>query len=153
MATDYNGTPLYMFANMLNNALGVLTWQSDSSSTSPTVQDEYFWALDADSNLVVAYTLPPYTYTYMAYVVTTSTGTLWPQLNTKAVITSAINSGAQVAPIKGCIDSDTGDLTLNAAGRKNILYCGAQLWMGYGNGEDINRGSPCVRMYPTIVAA
>jgi hypothetical protein len=56
-----------------------------------------------------------------------------------------------MARVRGCVNSVTGELTIEAAGRTNILYCGAQLWISAGAGEDINRGSPCVPMYPKIV--
>lgn len=116
---------------------------------APAIQNKYIWALDSDSNLVLANPVPPYTFSYMAYVSTTTAGSVWPQVAIKATVISMVNNGAGVALIKGCIDPVTGELTLNAGGRENILWCGAQMWMSYGNGEDINRGG-CTRMYPTV---
>jgi len=135
---------------LLNGLTGGIFWQAGSSSTSPTVQNKYIWALDSDSNLVLANAVPPYSYVYMAYISTATTGSNWPQVNTKAAVMSSINNGAKIAIVKGCIDSVTGELTLNAGGRESIMWCGAEMWMSYGNGEDINRGV-CTRMYPTVV--
>lgn len=40
-------------------------------------------------------------------------------------------------------------LLLNAGGRKNVLWCGGQLWMSTSNGADINRGV-CEVVRPTV---
>ncbi|KAK1833516.1 hypothetical protein QBC39DRAFT_346218 [Podospora conica] len=147
-ATEYNNTPLLMYANLMTGLTGGLTWQPASASTAASVQNKFIWALDSQGYLNLAYNVPPYTYKYYAYMSTSSSGSNWPQVNTEASVRASVNAGAATM-IKGCVDSITGELHLDAAGRKNILWCGNQLWMSYGLGEDINRGT-CNLMKPII---
>ncbi|VBB78295.1 Putative protein of unknown function [Podospora comata] len=147
LATDYGGQTLAMYANMLNALSGGMIWQPPSTSTSTSVQYKYFFKLDDEGRVVLAKGIPPYSYTYALYVATNSNGGLWPQVNTKDAIQNSINAGGSVAFVKGCVNSVTGELTLDAAGRKNILWCGQQMWMSTGNGEEINRGT-CTVMHP-----
>ncbi|KAK4178773.1 hypothetical protein QBC36DRAFT_94239 [Triangularia setosa] len=146
MAT-LNNAPVAMYANMLNALSGGMNWQTPSTSTSTSVQYKYFFKLDSEGRVILAKGIPPYSYEYALYASTGTTGSVWPQVNTKQAIENSIRAGGAVSFIKGCVNSETGELTLDAAGRKSILWCGNQLWMSYGNGEDINRGT-CVRMYP-----
>ncbi|KAK3326050.1 hypothetical protein B0H66DRAFT_616880 [Apodospora peruviana] len=149
-ATQYNNSPLNIYANLLNGLTGGLTWNAASASTAAAVQNKYIWALDAAGRLNVAYNVPPYTYKYYAYMSTATQGSNWPQVNTEASVASQVNSGAAVTYLVGCVDSVTGELTLNAAGRTHILYCGSQLWMSYtSTGEDSGRGT-CTEMFPRV---
>ncbi|KAM7198737.1 hypothetical protein V8F20_006052 [Naviculisporaceae sp. PSN 640] len=149
-ATQYNNTPLNIYANLLNGLTGGLTWNAASSSTAAGVQNKYIWALDEAGRLNVAYNVPPYTYKYYAYMSTASAGSNWPQVMTESVVAAQVNAGAAITYLTGCVDSVTGELTLNAAGRTKILWCGSQLWMSYSStGEDINRGT-CVQMFPKV---
>jgi len=66
-------------------------------------------------------------------------------------LTSGVNSGS-ISLIKACVNSLTGELTMNAGGRTQMLICGGQLWMSETLGSDINRGG-CTQMFPTIVPA
>ncbi|KAK0665358.1 hypothetical protein QBC41DRAFT_232973 [Cercophora samala] len=150
VATDYASLPLAMYANMLNALSGGMTWQPVSTSTSTSVQYKFFFKLDSQGRVVLAKGVPPYTYEYALYVATSSSGGLWPQINTKDAIQNSINAGGSVAFVKGCVNSVTRELTFEAAGRKNLLWCGQQMWMSTGNGEEINRGT-CVRMNPKAV--
>jgi len=151
-ATQHGTTPLLIYANLLNGLTGGLTWTQPSSSLSAAVQNKYVWALDDAGRLNLAYNVPPYTYKYYAYMSTASPGSNWPQVGTAASVASMVNAGAAVAYVTGCVDSLTGELTLNAAGRKNMLWCGSQLWMSFGLGEDINRGE-CVQMFPAVLGS
>ncbi|KAK0736741.1 hypothetical protein B0T21DRAFT_411888 [Apiosordaria backusii] len=144
-------TQTVIYANMLNGLTGGITWQAVSSSTSPSVQNKYIWKLDESGYLGLAYNIPPYSYAYTAYMSTSSAGSNWPQVGTTASVESQVAAGAAVAKIKGCVNSFTGELTLSVAGRRNILYCGGQLWMSAGVGEDVNRGSPCVQQFPKVI--
>ncbi|KAK4129916.1 hypothetical protein BT67DRAFT_446204 [Trichocladium antarcticum] len=149
-ATDYGSAPLQIYANLLNGLTGGITWQAASTSTAASAQNKYIWAINSFGYLVLANNVPPYSYQYAAYTSTSAGGSNWPQVNTEASVASQILNGAKIARIKGCINSITGELTLDAAGRTNILWCGQQLWMSYGGGEDINRGV-CTKMYPKAV--
>jgi hypothetical protein len=149
-ATEYGSTPVQIYANLLNGLTGGITWQAASTSTSASVQNKYIWAINSFGYLVLANNVPPYSYQYAAYMSTSTDGSNWPQLNTEASVASQILNGGKITRIKGCINSITGELTLDAAGRTNILWCGQQLWMSYGGGEDINRGV-CTKMYPKVV--
>ncbi|KAK4215481.1 hypothetical protein QBC37DRAFT_458698 [Rhypophila decipiens] len=148
-ATQYGSSSLNIYANLLNGLTGGITWQAASSSTSASFQNKYIWALDEEGRLNVAYNVPPYTYKYYAYMSTASSGSNWPQVNTETSVRSQVNAGQAVTYITGCVDSVTGELTLNAAGRTQILWCGQQLWMSSNLGTDINRGV-CVQMFPKV---
>jgi hypothetical protein len=99
---------------------------------------------------MLAYNVPPYNYIYYPFVQTGSTGSLWPQVEPSTNLNNAIANGAAVSKIKACVDSVTGELHLDAAGRTQILYCGVQLWMSNNLGADINRGG-CTQMFPITV--
>jgi hypothetical protein len=147
------GSVLHIYANMLNALSGGMTWNTLSTSGSASIQNKYIWALDSDGYLGLAYNIPPYTYKYSAYMSTASSGSNWPQLNTAQAVNAAVSNGGAVTKIRGCVNSLTGELTLDAAGRTNILFCGQQLWMSAGDGADVNRGAPCVKMTPMVSSA
>ncbi|RYP65673.1 hypothetical protein DL769_006252 [Monosporascus sp. CRB-8-3] len=109
------------------------------------------WAPDSDGNLILANLIPPYTYKYYAYVLTSLSGSVWAQVGIQKTVQTAINNRSKWVIAKGCIDLATGELSLDAGGRKNILWCGAQLGISEGNGEDIDRGG-CYRIQPKIEA-
>ncbi|KAK4231506.1 hypothetical protein QBC38DRAFT_224482 [Podospora fimiseda] len=72
-----------------------------------------------------------------------------------AVITGKRNQilqagNGQIQMVKACVNSITHELTLEAAGRRNIMWCGNQLWLSYGDGSEINRGT-CVQFFPKAV--
>jgi hypothetical protein len=134
---------------MVNGLSGGVTWQQGSTSTSTTVQNKYLLAIDAQGHLYLAYNIPPYSYTYYFYVSTASSGSLWPQVNTQQAIANSIANGGQVAYVNACVNTATNQLQLEAAGRTQMLYCGAQLWMSNTLGSDINRGG-CTQMFPTL---
>lgn len=154
-ATEWNASPYFLYANMVNGLVGGLNWNVGSLSTSPNIQSKYLYKVDADGYLALAYNIPPYTYEYVAYIsppTTSAEASAWPQMITRASGEAQIANGGRIAKIKACVNSVTGELTLDAAGRKNILYCGGQLWMAFGDGADVNRGAPCVKMYPKVSA-
>ncbi len=151
VATDYNDSPLYMYANMLNGLAGGLNWQPGSTSTTASVQNKYVWKIDSAGHVLLANNVPPYTYQYALYMSTASAGSNWPQISTVQTVQAQVAAGASVAWVFGAVDPATNRLYLNAGGRKNILWCGNQVWMSYGLGEDINRGT-CILMHPTITA-
>lgn len=149
VATQYNSQSLYIYANLLNGLIGGVTWQQGSTSTAASVQNKYILAIDDNGHLHVAYNVPPYTYTYYFYVSTSSSGSVWPQVEPKANVESAIANGAKITYVNACVNSETNQLELEAGGRTQILYCGAQLWMSNTLGSDINRGG-CTQMFPTL---
>ncbi|CAP65083.1 uncharacterized protein PODANS_5_6710 [Podospora anserina S mat+] len=151
-ALEAGTTPVYyIYANLLNGLTGGISWQGPSSSTAASVQNKYIWSIDQNGYLGLAYNVPPYTYSYTAYMSTASPGSNWPQVNTASSVDAQIAGGAAISKIKGCINSLTGELTLSVAGRKNILWCGQQMWMSAGLGEDINRGT-CIQMFPKVIS-
>ncbi|KAK3502313.1 hypothetical protein B0T13DRAFT_165297 [Neurospora crassa] len=150
--TTFNNNDLYMYTNLMNDLVGGINWQAGSTSTSQSIQPRYNFALDSEGSLYLHDRIAPYTYTYYVYIPITNSGSQWPQVNTKESIEYAITQGSRISKIKGCVNPVTGELTLqDSIGRKNILYCGAQLWLSAGLGEDINRGG-CVQQFPKVVA-
>ncbi|OIW31528.1 hypothetical protein CONLIGDRAFT_629205 [Coniochaeta ligniaria NRRL 30616] len=149
-ATQYAGNDYYIYANLLNGLTGGVTWNALSASTAASVQNKYIWTIDANGHLGLAYNVPPYTYQYVVYMSTASSGSNWPQLGTQASVAASVAAGAAVTYVNACVDSITGELKLDAAGRTQIMYCGQQLWMSSTLGSDVNRGT-CVQMFPTIV--
>ncbi|KAK3994815.1 hypothetical protein QBC44DRAFT_340679 [Cladorrhinum sp. PSN332] len=150
-STDWQGLERMMFADVSTGVSGGLTWSSPSTSTSPSVANKYIWALDDDGFLMLAYNIPPYSFKYTAYVQTSSTdSSRWLQVLPAANADSAVKLGI-TQKIKGCVNPDTGELTLEVGGRRNKLYCGTQLWMSNGEGPELNPGT-CVFMFPKIQA-
>jgi len=155
-ATEWNASPYVLFATLVNGIVGGVDWKNlGSLSTAPNAQARYLFKVDADGYLAVAYNIPPYTYEYLAYIAlptTSAEASAWPQVATRASVEGQMANSGRIAKIKACVNSVTGELTLDAAGRKNILYCGGQLWMAFGDGADVNRGTPCVKMFPKALA-
>jgi hypothetical protein len=151
--SGHAGSVLHIYANMLNGLHGGITWNTLFTSGAAAIQNRYIWALDSDGYLGLAYNIPPYTTKYTAYMSTASPGSNWPQVNTAQAVNAQVANGAPTTKIRGCVNSVTGELTLDAAGRTNILFCGQQLWMSAGDGADINRGAPCVKMTPIVSSA
>ncbi|KAL2129755.1 hypothetical protein VTI74DRAFT_7345 [Chaetomium olivicolor] len=151
VATDYNASLLYIYASLINGVTGGVSCNILYSSTSASIQNKYILTIDSQGRVLLANAIPPYSYKYAMYVSRTTTGSLWPQISPITSVQAAIVNGAQMDRVYGAVDPATNRLYLNAAGRKNILYCGVQMWMSTGAGEDINRGGACTVMYPTIV--
>ncbi|KAK3947473.1 hypothetical protein QBC32DRAFT_84151 [Pseudoneurospora amorphoporcata] len=150
--TTFNGNTLYMYANMLNALTGGLIWNAGSTSTSQSVQSRYNLAIDSEGYLYLHDKIAPYTYTYYLYVSTSNSGSSWPQINTKDAVNNMIANGSKISKIKGCVNSVTGELTVqDSLGRSNILYCGVQVWLSSTLGEDVNRGG-CYQQFPKVVA-
>ncbi|KAK4129781.1 hypothetical protein N657DRAFT_653067 [Parathielavia appendiculata] len=149
VATDYNAYPLYIYANQLNGLTGGISWNALSTNTQSSTQNKYIFTIDGGGRLLLAYNIPPFTYTYAVYVNTATTGSQWPQFGVLSNLQTQKANGAPIDWVYGAVDPLTNRLYLKAAGRKNILWCGVQLWMSTGAGEDINRGG-CTVMHPTI---
>jgi hypothetical protein len=145
MATQYGNTPYYLYDTQTSPFQGQVIWAQYNAPLSA----KFTWALDSDSNLYVAHKINGYPYTYYPYVSLAGKGSLFPQVQQLAGVKNAVSTG-NAAYIKGCINSLTGELTLNAAGRTQMTICGLQLWMSNTLGSDVNRGG-CVQMFPTIV--
>ncbi|KAK4171801.1 hypothetical protein QBC36DRAFT_382294 [Triangularia setosa] len=142
-ALESGTAPVYcIYGNLLNGLTGGITWNAASSSTAGSIQNNYIWKLDENGYLGLAHKVPPYS--------TASSGSNWPQINTDSSVEAQVASGTALAKIKGCINSVTGELTLSVAGRKNILFCGMQMWMSAGLMEDINQGT-CVQQFPKVI--
>jgi hypothetical protein len=147
--TEVNSNTYFMYANLLNGLTGGFNWQVGSTSTASSIQNRYIWSLDEQGRLYLANNVPPYNYNYYAYMSTYSSGSNWPQIGTQQSVAAQIANGASITYLTGCVDSVTGELTLNAGGRTHILWCGAQMWMSYSKGEDINRGT-CIEVHPHV---
>jgi hypothetical protein len=65
-----------------------------------------------------------------------------------ATVKNMVNTG-NYAYLKGCVDPLTGELTVNAGGRTQMMNCGSQLWMSNTLGVGVNRGG-CTQMFPTL---
>lgn len=151
-ATEHGGQSLLMYADILNGVVGPLNWKADSPSPSPNIKNKYIWKLDADGSLALASNIPPFTVNYLAYVsTTTAAASLWVQVQPRADVESLVASGYGVK-LKGCVDPATGELTLDANGRKNILWSVGQFYVSSGDGSDLRRGE-CTKMHPKIQAA
>ncbi|KAK3935089.1 hypothetical protein QBC46DRAFT_58518 [Diplogelasinospora grovesii] len=152
LATDYNSSPLYIWDSQGVATSGTLLWTSASTSTSTAVQQKYIWSIDANGYLYLANKVSPWTYTFYAYVSTAASGSSeLAFVASYTTISNTIAAGGAVSFIQACVDSNTGEITMNAAGRTQILYCGVQLWMSSNGGSDINRGG-CTEMFPTAVS-
>jgi hypothetical protein len=150
VATDYNASPLFIYANPLNERTGGVSWNSLSSSPSPSQQNRYIWTIDSQGRVLLANPIPPHTFTLAMFISTATAGSQWPQFAVFDTIQSQIANGARIDWVYGAVDPVTNRLYLNAGGRKNILWCGVQLWMSTGKGEDVQRGV-CTVMHPIIV--
>ncbi|RYP25429.1 hypothetical protein DL767_008401 [Monosporascus sp. MG133] len=138
VATEYNNSPLRVYANFVGNDQqnAQLVWAGSSSSPVATIQNKYIWALDGDGNLILANPIPPYTYKYYAYISTSSSGSAWAQVGIQNTVQTALNNGRKWANVKGCTDSATGKLPLDAGSRKNTVVRRPALdvpgqWRGY----------------------
>ncbi|KAK0720942.1 hypothetical protein B0H67DRAFT_682767 [Lasiosphaeris hirsuta] len=150
LATDA-GFPLYLWANLPNGQSGGLYWQSGSSSSSPSAANKYFFVVDSAGRLSLAYNIPPYTYTYAVYVDDGSTGTSskWPQVDISSYVDNLVSTG-QGSYVYAGVDPVSKELYLNGAGRKNILFCGTQVWLSGGSGSDIDTGVSCTPFHPKL---
>ncbi|CCC12660.1 unnamed protein product [Sordaria macrospora k-hell] len=148
-----NGNDYYIYANLLNALTGGTNWQVGSTSNAASIQNRYNIAIDSEGYLYLHDNVPPYSYIYYFYISTINNApSNWPQVNTKATVEAQIRAGSQISKIKGCVNPATGELTLqDSVGRNNILWCGAQMWLSRGLGEEINRGV-CQQVFPKVVA-
>lgn len=149
----YNGGDLYLYANVINGLSGGANWMAGSTSTSPSVQNKFNLAVDSEGHLYLHDSIPPYTgYIFYFYTTTGSARSDWPQLAHKQNLDTVIANGGKYSKLKACVNSVTGELTVeDSMGRKNMLWCGQQLWLSATLGEDINRGV-CSQMFPKAVA-
>lgn len=127
-----------------NVVSGIILWGGYLSGSYP----RYTWALDSDSNLYLALKINYYPYTYYPYVSSTGTGSMLAVVGQAASVQTLVNTGTY-AYLKGCVDPVTGEFTVNASGRTQMMICGLQLWMSNNLGVDVNRGV-CTQMFPTI---
>lgn len=151
--SNINGNDLYIYANMINGLTGGMVWQQGSTNSAAAIQSKYNLGIDSEGYLYLHDKVPPYSYTYYFYISTGSNvPSNWPQLNTKQAIENSIAAGGLVSKLKACVNPATGELTMqDSIGRKNILWCGAQVWLSAGLGEEVNRGSPCQLVFPKVV--
>ena len=152
--SNINGNDLYIYAMMLNTVNGVANWQPGSTSTSPNAQNRYNLAIDSEGYLYLHDIVPPYAWKYYFYIndlnnLNVPSNLI--QLNSEAVVKSQAAAGNGIRMIKGCMNPATGELTLqDSVGRKNILWCGNQVWLSRGLGEEVNRGV-CQQVFPKVV--
>jgi hypothetical protein len=105
-------------------------------------------ALDSNSNLCLPLKINGYPYTYYPYVSSTGKGSVLAFVGQATTVKNLVSSG-NGAHLKGCVDPVTGELTVNAGGRTQMMNCGSQLWMSNNLGVDVNRGG-YTQMFPTI---
>jgi len=136
--------PYYLYDSQTNVATGNILW----GGYSPGLYPRYTWALDSDSSLYLALKINGYPYTYYPYVSATGTGSVIAVVENAAQVKSQVSLGT-FSYLKGCVNPLTGELTVTAGGRTQMMNCGAQLWMSNNLGVDVNRGG-CTQMFPTI---
>ncbi|RYP26230.1 hypothetical protein DL768_011795 [Monosporascus sp. mg162] len=96
VATEYNNSPLRVYANFVGNGQQLnFVWAGSSSSPVATIENKSIWALDSDGNLILANPIPPYTYKYYACVSTLSSGSVWAQVSMQITVQTAINNGGK----------------------------------------------------------
>ena len=127
-------------------------WQAETPNAYAGIQNKYIWALDANNNLVLANAVPPFPWQYMAYVYYNTPNSVFPQIFQASWVLNSINAGQSIATVKGCIDPVTGKLTLNAAGRTNILFSGWEMWLSYDIGSDLGSRGINLQMFPTVTS-
>ena len=140
-ASEYDGRPWSLYFNQLGT--GSPLWLSPSSN-----MPEFYrtWQLDSEGYLMFRNTA--------AYISTTNPGTVRAQCIDKNILQNLIRDRPDAySRIKGCVNSVTGELTLSAKGRTNILQCdgsyGSSLMMSSGHGEDVSQGS-CIQVFPQV---
>ncbi|KAK3375705.1 hypothetical protein B0T24DRAFT_664853 [Lasiosphaeria ovina] len=98
--------------------------------------------------------IPPSTASYAAYINTADgsagSSSRWPQADVSTNVDARVASGTASYVFAG-VDTVTNRLYLDGGGRKNILLCGAQVWLSTGLGNEVNGGQPCTVMRPVIV--
>jgi hypothetical protein len=135
-----DGTTRWM--NVVNQAM--VAWQIFPGAVLPQYLASSTWVLDSNGYLE----LPNAgSVALAAYVDLSKTGpSVQVVTAAKAVVDAAVAAGTW-ARVRGCVNSDTNELTMTANERSNILTCGNALFMSTGNGGDIQLG--CVQLFPT----
>ncbi|KAK3485467.1 uncharacterized protein B0T23DRAFT_367577 [Neurospora hispaniola] len=80
-----------------------------------------------------------------------STGSSAASVQVKLGDRNSVDAGVaagSMARIKGCVDANTGQITVSADGRHNLVQCGSGIFISSGNGSDA--GSSCVQATPTL---
>ncbi|KAK4205400.1 hypothetical protein QBC40DRAFT_214868 [Triangularia verruculosa] len=147
-ANQHANTELYLYA-ALNNGMsglyGSTRWNPTAPTSQPHVYDVYNWILDDQGYLAFMYNG---NFKVSAYVTVGTAATLQMQMSS-----SAQYSPSYYERVKGCVNTVTGELTLDAGGRKSVLLCGQQQLIYLSSGDGSEAGLQCTRMYPKLVSA
>lgn len=137
-------TPYYLLDNQVGvSQTGDALWEPYNAGNAV----KYTFAFDADGYLFLPGMIPPFTtMTYYMYAGLGTSGSLFPQIASQAIVAAGVAAGVR-AYITGCVNSVTGALTLSTAGRSEILWCSGELWMSNNEGSDVG-GRQCVEVFP-----
>ncbi|EGO59735.1 hypothetical protein NEUTE1DRAFT_145675 [Neurospora tetrasperma FGSC 2508] len=129
-----------------------IAWQTFPDTPAPGTASALrsTWVLDSNGYLELAQPVTGQTSVYAAYVLVSDKGaTVSVRPKLKADVEAGVAAGT-MQRVKGCVNAGTGQLTLSANGRGNMLSCGNGLYLSTGtDGKDVR--SDCV--YLTPVAA
>ncbi|KAK3337942.1 hypothetical protein B0H65DRAFT_308032 [Neurospora tetraspora] len=134
------------------NGGSLIAWQGFAGVPAPgsTGALTSTWTLDANGYLELAQPVVGQTSVYAAYVLVSDTGasvSVRPKL--KADVEAGVAAGT-MKRVKGCVNAATGQLTLSANGRSNMLSCGNGLYLSTGmDGKDVRSDGSCVYLTPT----
>lgn len=127
----------------------VIAWQSFSGVPVPGSASALTstWVLDSNGYLELAQPVTGQTSVYAAYVLVSDKGaTVSVRPKLKADVEAGVAAGT-MQRVKGCVNAGTGQLTLSANGRGNMLSCGNGLYLSTGtDGKDVR--SDCVYLAP-----
>ncbi|KAK4459006.1 hypothetical protein QBC42DRAFT_308140 [Cladorrhinum samala] len=144
----------HLYANLISSSIGgPLYWKAPATSTSASALNPYIWSFDSDGYLMLAYGISSNANRYYAYISTSNPGSATVQIMVETNLKQVIETGGASAMIRGCVDPATSILSLEAAGRKNLLYCGGQVGLSAGAGEDLSSTPPCLLVQPKTFAA
>ncbi|KAK3486047.1 uncharacterized protein B0T23DRAFT_244464 [Neurospora hispaniola] len=127
----------------------VIAWQSFSGVPAPGNAGALTstWVLDSNGYLELAQPVAGQSSVYAAYVLVSDKGaTVSVRPKLKADVEAGVAAGT-MQRVKGCVNAGTGQLTLSANGRGNMLSCGNGLYLSMGtDGKDVR--SDCVYLAP-----
>lgn len=125
----------------------IIAWQSFAPGTSGPGLYSSTWQLDASGGwLEHVNVLPGQTQVFAAYVDATATkATVQVLVKPKSEVEAGVSDG-RWARVKGCVNAQTGALSLSIKGRQNTLSCGNGLYVSSGDGKDVR--SDCLTLSP-----
>lgn len=124
----------------------IVAWQSFAPGTSGAGLYSSTWQVDAGGWLEHVNVLPGQTQVLAMYVDATRTqATSQVLVRPRSDVEQGVNDG-RWARVKGCVNAQTGVLTLSVKGRQNVLSCGNGLYVSSGDGKDVR--TDCLTLSP-----